>query len=90
MFREEVTHFFQTLQLDICQALEQADGKATFQADEWQRPGGGGGVSRILQNGNIIEKGGVNFSAVWGAMPEALAKNPDFQAQEFYRRSSQC
>ncbi|TAE17552.1 MAG: oxygen-dependent coproporphyrinogen oxidase [Bacteroidetes bacterium] len=84
MFRNEVTQFFQNLQMEICQSLEEADGKATFQADEWQREGGGGGVSRILQNGNVIEKGGVNFSAVEGAMPEALRQNPDFQSEEFY------
>jgi coproporphyrinogen III oxidase len=37
----------------------------------WERPGGGGGISRVLTGGNIIEKGGVNFSAVWGKTPEA-------------------
>jgi len=85
MFREEVTAFFQQLQADICQALEKADGKATFQTDAWQREGGGGGVSRILQAGNVIEKGGVNFSAVWGEMPDALRhSNAEFQASEFY------
>lgn len=84
MFRNEVTQFFQSLQIEICQALEQADGKGTFQADTWQREGGGGGVSRVLGGGNIIEKGGVNFSSVWGEMPEALRKTPDFQANEFY------
>ncbi len=84
MFRNEVTQFFQNLQAEICVALEQTDGKATFQTDEWQRAGGGGGVSRIMQNGNVIEKGGVNYSAVWGEMPEALRQNPDFEANEFY------
>jgi coproporphyrinogen III oxidase len=84
MFRDEVTQFFQQLQLHICQTLEDADGVGKFQADAWQREGGGGGVSRILQAGKVIEKGGVNFSAVWGEMPEALRQNPDFQASEFY------
>ena len=84
MFRDEVTQFFQELQLDICKALETTDGVGKFQADEWQRQGGGGGVSRVLQEGKIIEKGGVNFSAVWGEMPDALRQNPDFQASEFY------
>lgn len=84
MFRNQVTQFFQNLQMEICDALEQTDGKGKFRTDAWQREGGGGGVSRILQDGNIIEKGGVNYSAVWGEMPEALRQNADFQANEFY------
>lgn len=69
---EEVIAWFKTLQDSICADLEQADGKGTFQEDVWERPEGGGGRTRILQSGNVIEKGGVNFSAVNGKLPENI------------------
>lgn len=49
-----------------------ADGEGKFIKDKWERSGGGGGLTRVLNNGKIIEKGGVNFSAVWGKTPEAV------------------
>lgn len=67
-----ISEQLQKLQNDICQALEQADGKGKFVEDLWQRPGGGGGKTRVLSNGNIIEKGGVNFSAVFGEVDENM------------------
>jgi coproporphyrinogen III oxidase len=72
--KETIRDWFKSLQEEVCNALESADGKGRFVADEWQRPGGGGGVSRVIENGNVIEKGGVNFSAVWGKTPEATLK----------------
>jgi coproporphyrinogen III oxidase len=48
------------------------DGAATFQEDLWQRPGGGGGRTRVIENGAVFEKGGVNISAVHGKLPEAM------------------
>ncbi len=69
--RDLIQQFFTELQSRICEELEQADGKGKFIRDTWQRPGGGGGTSRVLTNGNVIEKGGVNFSAVWGKTPES-------------------
>ncbi|MCI0750691.1 MAG: oxygen-dependent coproporphyrinogen oxidase [Flammeovirgaceae bacterium] len=69
MNREEIQHWFSGLQSDICEQLEEADGLGKFINDEWQRPGGGGGLSKVLTHGKIIEKGGVNFSAVWGKAP---------------------
>ncbi len=68
--KENIRDWFVSLQGDICAQLENADGKGKFIRDTWERPGGGGGVSRVLTGGNIIEKGGVNFSAVWGDAPE--------------------
>lgn len=68
--KETIAAYFQQLQDSICQALQHADGKGTFREDHWQRPGGGGGRSRTIQNGAIIEKGGVGFSAVHGEMHE--------------------
>lgn len=70
--REEIKEWFMSLQDSICADLENADG-TPFREDLWERPGGGGGRTRILE-GQLIEKGGVNFSAVHGDMPEKIAK----------------
>jgi len=66
------------LQSRIVQALEAVDGKP-FLRDEWQRAEGGGGISRLVEEGNVIERGGVNFSHVQGAKlpPSAAAHRPD-------------
>lgn len=76
--KEQIGEWFKTLQSDICQALEQEDGTGTFIVDAWDRPGGGGGISRVLTNGRVIEKGGVNFSAVWGKAPAPVLKSLQF------------
>jgi coproporphyrinogen III oxidase len=72
--KEEISAWFKHLQQDICSQLENTDGKGKFINDVWERPGGGGGISRVLTNGEIIEKGGVNFSSVYGKAPEAIMK----------------
>ncbi|NBP70993.1 MAG: oxygen-dependent coproporphyrinogen oxidase [Cytophagia bacterium] len=72
--KETIRDWFIALQQNICSELEKADGQGTFITDRWERPGGGGGVSRIINNGAVIEKGGVNFSAVWGKAPEHTLK----------------
>ena len=72
-------HIFD-LQNRICEGLEQSDSKGKFVEDQWQRKGGGGGKTRILNNGKVIEKGGVNISAVHGELPEVLRKQ--FNADE--------
>lgn len=72
--KEQIAAWFMDLQDRICHGLEQLDGKAVFTEEKWERNGGGGGRSRVIQNGGVIEKGGVNFSAVYGAMPEKIAK----------------
>lgn len=53
----------------VCEAIEVADGGAKFKEDVWSRPGGGGGISRVLQDGAVWEKAGVNVSVVYGVMP---------------------
>lgn len=70
--KEAIVDFFKDLQDRICASLENADGGARFIEDAWLREEGGGGRTRILQNGKIIEKGGVAFSAVHGATPEKI------------------
>ncbi|WMX13805.1 MULTISPECIES: oxygen-dependent coproporphyrinogen oxidase [unclassified Aureispira] len=72
--KEEITNWFQGLQDSICQGLETLDGKGQFKQDLWERPEGGGGRTRVLSEGAVIEKGGVNFSAVEGNMPAQLLK----------------
>ena len=67
--KETVTTWFESLQDNICQSIAHTDGKGTFKEDQWQREGGGGGKTRILEQGNILEKAGVAFSAVHGETP---------------------
>lgn len=80
--KDAVREWLTDLQNDICRQLEETDGKGKFISDPWERPGGGGGVSRILTNGNIIEKGGVNFSAVWGKSPDHVLRSLNLPAGE--------
>jgi coproporphyrinogen III oxidase len=72
--RSTIQTAFQSLQDSICQAIEVTDGKGQFVEDKWAHHSGGGGRTRIIKGGNIIEKGGVNFSAVTGEVSEALQK----------------
>jgi coproporphyrinogen III oxidase len=69
MIREDFLAYIRALQNSICTALEIEDGAAAFREEAWQRPGGGGGHSRSLTDGAVFEKGGVNISAVHGALP---------------------
>jgi coproporphyrinogen III oxidase len=64
--------YIQNLQNQITQALEEIDGKAKFKEDVWERPEGGGGHTRVIENGDTIEKGGVNISAVHGNLPKSM------------------
>ncbi|MEL6862851.1 MAG: oxygen-dependent coproporphyrinogen oxidase [Bacteroidota bacterium] len=78
-----ISDWFKDLQDRICTALEDMDGQGRFHQDLWERPGGGGGRTRIIQ-GAVIEKGGVNFSAVEGQMPEKIAKALKLEANQFF------
>ncbi|MEN0081848.1 oxygen-dependent coproporphyrinogen oxidase [Flavobacterium lindanitolerans] len=64
--------YIQTLQDKITAELERVDGQATFRQDLWERPEGGGGRTRVIENGAVFEKGGVNISAVHGSLPQAM------------------
>lgn len=75
--KENITEFLKNLQDNICSALETADGKSKFIEDNWTREEGGGGRSRVIKNGNVLEKGGVMFSAVHGEAPGFLLKEKD-------------
>jgi coproporphyrinogen III oxidase len=82
---DQVKNYLLQLQDSICERLEQEDGSATFQQDEWQRPEGGGGRSRVISGGAVFEKGGVNFSHVFGkAMPpSATLARPELAGRGF-------
>lgn len=84
--RTQVSQFMQQLQDKICAGLEELDGKATFRQDEWERPEGGGGRSRAISEGNVFEKGGVNFSEVFGSHlpPSIIKQRPDAIGHGFY------
>lgn len=73
------------LQERICRELAQADGRADFIEEEWQRPEGGGGRTRVLCNGQLIEKGGVNLSRVTGDRlpPSATAHRPELAGAQW-------
>lgn len=71
--RERAQEYFRELQDRICTALEAADGGTRFREDRWEREGGGGGRTRVIENGAVFEKGGVNFSSVHGELPPAFA-----------------
>jgi len=82
--REQIASAFKKIQTSICSNLEKLDGKATFTNDDWRHEEGGGGLSRVIQNGNLLEKGGVNFSEVWGTLPEPLKKEFGADATTFF------
>jgi coproporphyrinogen III oxidase len=82
--KEQIASEYQLIQDEICAGLEQLDGKGQFEEEIWEREGGGGGRTRILQQGNIIEKGGVNFSAVYGQLPDAAKKALKVEQEDFF------
>ncbi|MCW8093476.1 oxygen-dependent coproporphyrinogen oxidase [Alteromonas sp. ASW11-130] len=82
---KRVQNYLLNLQNSICAALEEVDGEAKFVEDKWQREQGGGGLTRVIRDGNIIEQGGVNYSYVFGeAMPaSATASRPELAGRSF-------
>src|SRR5690625_5249889 len=73
--KERFSEYIDNLQDEICSAIEQLDGRARFREDLWERAGGGGGRTRVIENGRVFEKGGVNISRVHGELPEPIRKN---------------
>ena len=70
----EISQWFMDLQDLICKGVEDINGKTKFQEENWIRSGGGGGRTRVIQSERVIEKGGVNYSAVYGTIPEKVAQ----------------
>ena len=84
MNTEHIKSYFVGLQSNIVAALESADGQS-FRTDSWNRPTGGGGVSRLIEEGNLFERGGVNFSHVVGDKlpPSATAHRPELAGRRW-------
>jgi coproporphyrinogen III oxidase len=82
--KEQFTQHLRDLQSEICRGLEQADGKAKFVSDTWERLGGGGGDSQVISRGNVFEKGGVNISVVHGDLSPEAAQQLKVNGKSFF------
>src|SRR5919112_5583360 len=82
--KEKGISFITQLQNDICNALEKCDGKAKFIEDKWDRAEGGGGHTRVISNGDVFEKGGVNTSVVFGDVTDAMRTQLKINGAEWF------
>ncbi|MDH7463639.1 oxygen-dependent coproporphyrinogen oxidase [Chitinophagaceae bacterium 26-R-25] len=82
--KETWINFIHQLQDHICEALEAVDGKAVFVEDKWERPEGGGGKTRVIANGNVFEKGGVNTSVVFGEVTDIMRKQLRIEGEKWF------
>jgi len=83
-FRDRWISYIHELQDSICQALEDIDGQAKFITDEWQREGGGGGITRVIADGAVFEKGGVNTSVVWGKVTDTMRAQLKIEGSKWF------
>lgn len=83
-YRDRFIGFIHTLQDKICHALETLDGKAKFISEEWERKGGGGGLTRVAADGQAIEKGGVNNSVVWSHVSDKMRSFLETDASRWF------
>ena len=82
--KEKWIKFIHDLQNTICKGLEVADGKAVFVSDNWERAGGGGGDTRVIDKGNVFEKGGVNTSVVYGDVTDTMRKQLKIDGSKWF------
>lgn len=82
--KDQFTQYIHILQDIICAGLERADGEAKFIEDKWERPDGGGGKTRVIANGAVFEKGGVNTSVVHGSLPQAMQQAFNVPESNFF------
>ena len=82
--KQQWIDFIHQLQDDICAALEQSDGKAKFIEDKWERAEGGGGKTRVISNGYVFEKGGVNTSIVFGDVTDAMRNQLKIEGDKWF------
>ena len=82
--KEQIKSYFLNLQELIVSRMEALDGKP-FRRDAWDRPEGGGGISRLVEEGNLLERAGVNFSHVMGNKlpPSATAHRPELAGRRW-------
>lgn len=84
MRKNEFVSFIKDLQNRICAEVERIDGKEKFLEELWERDGGGGGITRVIQNGAVFEKGGVNVSEVYGKITPAIRQQLDVEGDHFF------
>ena len=84
MDKQLIAAEFRSLQDYICQYLEKVDGKSSFQEDIWERTEGGGGRTRTISNGGVIEKGGVAFSEVFGPVNDLMKRQLGLDGNNFF------
>ncbi|MGB0880101.1 MAG: oxygen-dependent coproporphyrinogen oxidase [Polaribacter sp.] len=82
--KENFYTYIQNLQDTITSNLEEIDGSTTFKEDIWERKEGGGGRTRVIENGTVFEKGGVNISRVFGKLPKILKKQFGVESGDFF------
>ncbi|MGH8945536.1 MAG: coproporphyrinogen III oxidase, partial [Acidimicrobiia bacterium] len=82
--RSTIEESYRAIQGRFCAAIEELDRTESFGGDVWQRPGGGGGVTRIISDGEHIEKAAANFSAVSGKTPPQLSERLATEGDQFY------
>ena len=87
--KDAFTKLVQDAQAKITAALEAVDGEATFQIDNWEREGFGFGSTRVIENGAVFEKGGVNVSAVAKELPKAMQEHLDEEESDFFVATDQ-
>jgi coproporphyrinogen III oxidase len=83
-FALKVRRYFEDLQDRICASLEAVDALKKFGVDRWKREEGGGGITRVLEDGGVFEKAGVATSTVFGTMPQSVARKMNVEAAGFF------
>jgi coproporphyrinogen III oxidase len=83
-FKEQWVSFIEGLQDAICAALEEREPSVRFREDKWERPGGGGGRTRVIVNGKTFEKGGVNISAVSGEVTDTMRRQLQMEGHTWF------
>lgn len=82
--KENFISLIHSLQNVICNAIEKVDGGAFFKTDKWERAEGGGGITRVMENGNVFEKGGVNTSVVYGDVTDNMRKQLKIDGHKWF------
>ena len=82
--KAQFSHWIRQIQDKICAAVEKADGKEVFLEDKWAREDGGGGITRVIQNGAVFEKGGVNTSEVYGKITPGIREQLKVEGDSFF------
>ena len=82
--RDKAAALYRSVQEEICKSLEAVDGEGRFHEDEWERPGGGGGQTRVMKGGRLFESAGVNWSEVYGELPPHFNAGVKTPERSFY------